>query len=432
MSKKWELPRRTFLKGLATSIALPYLECMLPGIRRSEAWGATPPLRVIFCYKPNGEYPGSWEAGGATLPYVLNSLTGSRAELTFIKGLRNTSVQSVSDGHAPRVGAFLSGASILRDVSKVTGAKTIDHIIAEARGKKALVLAGPYEYSVANDNGFNGSAFTNLSYTGPNTAAKIKKPVDLFNSLTAANSAPTATQQQQAALKAKKKSILDFVQDDANAKLANLGKSDKLKMDEYLNSVREMEKVVDQIPTVLTQSCTNGMATPPGSVDFVTHTKLMMDMLFMSMQCGHSEVASYLLDIEVGGGYMNNHSNSHYTENGDSPTKRQAYQDGNRWYLSQFAYLVDKFRNSQDSNGQSMLANSLLIYGTGTGDGNIHEPANLAMVIAGRAQGALHPASGRVLVKTDQRLANLMLTVLKIAGVNQASLGDSNGTFTDL
>lgn len=417
---KKKLSRRSFIRGAGITIALPYLESLLPLSAKAYAQGINAPLRFIVLYKPNGEYPGSWDLSSSTLPYVLSPLQSLKSEITFVTGLRNRVSEPYADGHAPRLSCFLTEGPLTASTSQVSNSRSIDQIIASAKGVEALTLSGPYEYGT--DNGFNGEYFSSLSWMGPRAAPKIKSPRILFDQLfSSGGSAPAPT----ALTKAYKKSVLDFAKDEAQRTISSLGKNDREKMDEYLTSLRELEVKINAHEGDVIQ-CQADTGRPADNNTFENHTKLMMDLLVRALQCGHTQIASYLLDVEVGNGYRRHHSVSHYT--GDSSYPQQ-YMDVNRWYIGQFADFLNKMKAVKEGDGD-LLSNSMIIYGNGIGNGDAHDTRNLGIIVAGKAQGQLTP--GRILNKSGQPLSSLMLTSLQKMGVNRNSFGGSSNPITDL
>lgn len=417
---KKNVSRRSFIKGAGVALALPYLESLLPLSSKAYAQALNTPLRLIVLYKPNGEYPGSWDLSSSTLPYVLSPLQSLKSDVTFVTGLRNRASEPYADGHAPRLSCFLTGGPLTASTSQVSNSKSIDQVIALSRGVEALTLSGPY--GSGTDNGFNGEYFSSLSWVGPRAAPKIKSPRVLFDQLfSAGGGTPAPTD----LAKAYKKSVLDFAKDEAQRTISSLGKSDREKMDEYLTSLRELEVKINAHEGEVIQ-CQADTGRPADNNTFENHTKLMMDLLVKAIQCGHTQVASYLMDVEVGNGYRRHHSVSHYT--GDSSYPQQ-YMDVNRWYISQFAYFLNKMKAVKEGDGD-LLTNSMIIYGNGIGNGDAHDTRNLGIIVAGKAKGQITP--GRILNKSGQPLSNLMLTALQKMGVNQSSFGGSSSPITDL
>jgi hypothetical protein len=415
------MPRRTFIRGLGVGLAMPFMDCMLPWASKALAQAAGKP-HLIVLYKPNGQFPGSWKVNNfAALPTMMQSLNGIKNEVTFIQGMNNRASAQYGDGHAPRLACFLTGGPITASTSNVIAPKSIDQIIADARATTALTVAGPFEYPT--DNGFNGEYFSSLSWKGPRAAQKIKSPRALFDSLFAN---PTPTVPNTAAInKVYKQSVLDFAKEEVARKMASLGSSDKKKLDEYLTGVREVEVAINKAETTVIQ-CTADTGRPLDNNGFEVHTKLMLDLIIKSLQCGRTDVVSYMFDTEVGNGYMDHHGVSHYSANSTYPQKLMSVD---QFYISQFAYFITKLNSIQTATG-SLLANSAVIFGSGTGDSDSHDPNDIPVLLAGRAGGLLTP--GKVLTKAGAPVSNLMLTMLNKMGVARTSFGDSTGQFADV
>ncbi|MGE4130306.1 MAG: DUF1552 domain-containing protein [Bdellovibrionales bacterium] len=423
---KKTLNRRTVLRGMGVTIGLPLLDCMLPGFSEKAMAQAVGGPRLVILYKPNGYYPGSWTVNNINaLPSVLQPLNAMRSEITVVQGMNNSASASYDDGHAPRLSCFLTGGPITPSTSTITAPKSIDQIIADSRGSDALTLSGPFSHGT--DNGFNGEYFSSLSWVGPRADTRIMSPRALFDQIFA-TAGGGGTPSSEIINQVYKKSILDYVKDEANRKMASLGTTDKAKLDEYLTGVREIEVKLGTV-TSTPMTCNEDIARPAASNGFETHTRLMMDLLIKALQCGRNDVVTYIMDPEVGNGYRNHHSVSHFNDNSTYP---QILQEIDRWYVEQYAYLIGKMNTIQEAGG-TMLANSCVILGSGSGGnpGEDHTTKNVPLVMAGSAKG-LFPNRGRVLNKSNVRLANFMLTLLNKYGVARSSFGDSNGTLADL
>lgn len=402
-------------------IALPFLECMIP-YSNALAQAAKSPLRLITLYKPNGELEGSWNISNNVLPYVLEPLAPMRSEITFIKGLANRVSEAYRDGHAPRLSCFLTSSPINASTSVVSGSQSIDQMIAQARGVNVLNIGGPFDQTTLN--GFNAEYFNNLSWVGPRAAPKIKSPRTVFNSIFG-SAGPAVPVTEENLRKLRKKSLLDHTMAETSRLVSSVGANDRQKLDEYLTSIREIERAIGVQETNV-QQCIADTGQPADNNTFEVHTKLMLDLIVKGMQCGKTQIATYLMDVEVGYGYKDHHHVSHHSENSAYP---QRYRDVNRWYATQLNYLLTKLQAVKETDG-TLLSNTFLIYGSGISDGDAHSARNLPILLAGRAQGLLTP--GRVLDKNGQPLANLMLTTLKKFGIARTSIGDSTMSWNDV
>lgn len=414
------LSRRTVIRGLGTTIALPLLDAMIPlSSALAQAVVASP--RLVFLYKPNGEARGTWDySGSGALPDVLSPLEALKSDFSLIKGLRNRASESYGDGHAPRLSCWLSGGPLpATDMweSTVNVGRSLDHRVADLLGGKVMYLVGPADHPT--DNGFNGAYFSNLSWTGPTPAARIRSPRALFTEIYGSGSVP-----ESAALAARQKkyknSILDYSQESTAALKAKLGKSDKVKLDEYLESLRETERLVNSEAVV---SCTTGAGMPGTNAgDFYQYTDAMLELLAQAMICGKNQVSSYLLDCEVSFSAESHHSYSHQESAADKAT----FIAINKKYVTRVAKFLQRLKDANEG-GASVLSKSIIVYGCGIGDGRDHSTDNLPMLVAGGGNGKLTP--GRVITAQDKSLNNLMLTVGQKMGMTITQWGpDSTGT----
>lgn len=411
------LSRRAVIRGLGTTIALPLLDAMIPfSSARAQSMIASP--RLVFLYKPNGEAAGTWDySGSGALPDVLSPLQTLKSDFTLIKGLRNFSSEPYADGHAPRLSCWLSGGPLPATdqwSSVINVGRSLDHRIADHLGGKVMYLVGPNDHPT--DNGFNGAYFSNLSWTGPSPAPRIRGPRALFDEIYGSGSV-----NESAALAARQKkyknSILDYAKDSTSQLMNRLGQSDRAKLGEYLESVREAEKKVnDQV----INSCVAQGARPGNESDFYAYTDLMLELLAQAMICGKNQVTSYLLDCEVSFGAEGHHGYSHQ----ESAADKQKFISINKKYVERVQKFLARLK-SQNEGGASVLSKSIIVYGCGIGDGRDHSTDNLPMLVAGGGNGALRP--GRTLSAPNSSLNNLMLAVARKMGLNLTKFG-TDGT----
>lgn len=411
------LSRRTVLRGLGTAISLPLLDAMIP-MSSALAQSTVLSPRLVFLYKPNGEARGTWDySGSGNLPSVLSPLQTLKSDFTLIQGLRNRASEIYADGHAPRLSCWLSGGPLPATnmwETTINVARTLDHQIADKLGGQVMYLVGPNDHPT--DNKFNGAYFSNLSWTGPSPAPRIRGPRALFDEIYGTGSVPESAQ-LAARQKKYKNSILDYAQDSTTALMAKLGKSDKAKLNEYLESVREAEKRVNNETIV---ACTPGSARPTNPTDFYTYTDLMLELLAQALICGKNQVTSYLLDCEVSFGAEGHHGYSHQ----ESAADKAKFLEINQKYVVRVQKFLARLK-AQNEGGSSVLSKSIVVYGCGIGDGRDHSTDNLPMLVAGGGNGKLRP--GRTLSAPNSSLNNLMLAVGQKMGLTITKFG-TDGT----
>ncbi|MBX3019665.1 MAG: DUF1552 domain-containing protein [Bdellovibrionaceae bacterium] len=413
------MSRRTVIRGLGTALSLPLLDAMIP-LSSALAQGVVASPRLVFLYKPNGEARGTWNySGSGSLPSVLSPLQNLKSDFTLIHGLRNRASEIYADGHAPRLSCWLSGGPLPatdRWETTINVGRTLDHRVADHLGGQVMYLVGPNDHPT--DNKFNGAYFSNLSWTGPSPAPRIRGPRALFNEIYGSGSAPESAQ-LAARQKKYKNSILDYAQDSTSALMSKLGKSDQAKLNEYLESVREAEKRVNSEPVV---ACTTGAGQPSNPTDFYAYTDLMLELLAQAMICGKNQVTSYLLDCEVSFGAEGHHGYSHQ----ESAADKAKFLDINQKYVTRLQKFLARLK-AQNEGGASVLSKSIVVYGCGIGDGRDHSTDNLPMIVAGGGAGKLRP--GRVITAQDSSLNNLMYTIARKMGLTISKFGtDGNQT----
>lgn len=401
------LSRRTVIRGLGTSIALPLLDAMIP-LSSALAQTVVAKPRLVFLYKPNGEARGTWDySGSGPLPDVLSPLQSLRSDFTLIKGLRNNASENYNDGHAPKLSCWLSGGPLPATgmyESIVNVGRSLDHQVADLLQTRVMYLVGPNDHPT--DNGFNSAYFSNLSWTGPTPAGRIRGPRAMFTEIYGSGSVMEG-EALAARQKKYKNSILDYSQESTAALKAKLGKSDKVKLDEYLESLRETERVVN---AVTARTCTTNANAPTNPTDFYVYTDTMLELLAQAMICGKNQVASYLLDCEVSFGAEGHHSYSHQ----ESPADKAMFIAINKKHIIHLQKFMQRLKNANEG-GASVLAKSIIVYGAGIGDGRDHSIDNLPMLVAGGGNGTLTP--GRMITAQEMSHNHLMFTIARKMGM---------------
>lgn len=408
------LSRRTVLQGLGTSIALPLLDGMIP-LKSALAQAVVTTPRAIFIYQPNGGRPGTWNY---TPSGVLGNLSSLSSDISIVTGLNNTASAPYNDGHSVRLSCFLSGGPLAAPnlATTVNVPKSIDQRIADARGVKVMNVVGPYEHGT--DNMVNGAYFSHLSWMGPSPAPKINHPSALFDDLYASVSVD-ANAARAAEKMARRISILDFAKESTATLRTKLSASDKVRLDEYLASIRETEKVIDTT-TPAAPVCTTAAPRPSSAIAyddayFLNFTNAMFSLIANAMICNKTSVASYLLNAEVSWMPGDHHTHSHQ----EDPDAIAKFLVGNRQYAALVATFLTKLKNATEGSS-NVLNNSIVLYGCGIGDGRDHTATNLPIIIAGGGAGSITP--GRTIAGNGP-LNNLMLTIGKKMGLAINSFG---------
>jgi hypothetical protein len=439
------ISRRTVLKGLGTAVALPFLEAMVPAIGRAAPVTGVAPKRMAFFYVPNGVNLDHWvpkEVGeGFTLPTTLEPLEAFRKEFSVLSGLTLDGARPHGDGggdHARAMASFLTGAH----PKKTHGADiktgvSVDQVAAQRVGLRtrfpSLELGLERGAQAGNcDSGYSCAYSSNLSWRGEATPnAKEVDPRQVFDRLFASSSKDESDAARAKRLQYKK-SILDFVQDDATSLKGQLGSNDQRKLDEYLSALRELEVRLDRVEKA---GPAGANAVPTGNrpsgipKEFEDHARLMMDLLVTAFQGDVTRIATLA--------YANDGSNRSYrsigapeghhdlSHHGKNKEKLEKLAKINRFHIQQFAYLMEKLKGIPEGDG-TLLDNCMLVYGSGISDGDRHNHDDLPILLAGKGGGALR--SGRhVVYKKETPLSNLYVSMLDWMGTPVEKFGDSTG-----
>lgn len=446
--------RRHFLRGLGACIALPAFQSLVPGsllaagtTTRLATTATGAPLRTAFLYFPNGAIPSAWwpeNAGdGFKLSPTLQPLEGVRQQIQLLGGLDHKNATAGPDGagdHARANGTFLTGVRMKKSASDIRAGISIDQVMARAlrqhtRFPSLELTCEKTRNSGACDSGYACAYQFNVSWSSPTTPMTPEaNPRQAFERLFGAGSPGqrAASLQQR---RREQRSILDFITDDARAMQRRLDATDKDKLDQYLTGVRELELRIqrsEQLGAVQDPSA----QTPTGiPASYAEHVQLMFDLLVLAFQTDSTRVATLLLahdgsnrsfkDIGISDGH---HELSHHM--GDAEKIRKLCEI-DRWYVGQLAKFLGKLDATKDSDGKSLLHNSMILYGCGNADGNRHSHVNLPLVLAGGGGGTLTP--GRYVKHGSVPASNLFLSLADRMGVpNLERFGDSSGRLKDI
>jgi hypothetical protein len=447
--------RRRFLRGVGVCLALPALETFLPRRLMAAATSGEPalattatgaPLRSAFIYFPNGAIPASWAPSGTGKEYVLSETLAPLAELKdkiqVFGGLTDLSAVGGPDGggdHARATGTFLTGVRI-----KKTGGKdfhagiSVDQVMAQQVGLiapfRSLELScDSIRNAGACDTGYSCVYQHNLAWSSPTTPVTPEiNPRQLFERLFGAGTRSERKQNFQVRVE-QQRSILDFVRDDSLSLEKELSGHDRDKLDEYCASVRDIEQRLEHREKFRTADADAPAYGVPRK--FSEYVRLMYDMLHLAFQSDCTRIATFMLagdgsnrnfsEIGVSEGH---HSLSHH-RNDPETMKKVAKID--HWYVEQLAYFLAKMESTKDVDGNSLLHNSMIVYGSGHCDGNRHTHVNLPIILAGAGGGALTP--GRYVKHRAAPMTNLYLSLIDRTGVkNVQNLGDSTGRLSNI
>jgi hypothetical protein len=438
---KKSLSRRTLLRGTGAAVALPLLDAMLPSMAQA-ATPATAPPRLSYVYIPMGANIAEWTPPGGAGPLqklspTLGSLEPFKDRLTVVSNLENKNAYSAGN-HATANAGFLSAAKAkMTEGSDYELATTADQIAAKQIGKDtvlpSLELAMDLLTTVGDcDNGFACVYQNNLSWSSPTTPLPtIAHPRVAFERLFGEGG---SAEERRAELR-KNASILDWVTEDMARLNRELGATDKQKVDQYLESLREVERRIQRAEQQTQDSPLPDLDRPVGvPASYEEHAKLMIDLQTLAFQGDITRVITFQLARETSnrtypeiGVPDPHHPTSHHS---NDPLKLAKLAKINAFHISLFGYYLERLRSTPEGDG-NLLDNSALVCGSGMGNPDVHDHANLPILVAGGAGGRL---KGGLHVKHDDPmpLANLHLTLLDKLGVRMDKFGDSTGRIEEL
>jgi len=425
--KRPTLSRRTVLRGAGATLALPLLEIMQSRSYAAGASPARPPVRAGFFYIPNGVVQRAWhpvdEGKNFTLSPSLQPLTTVRDHISLYTKLDRVKVAG-TDGHAQAGACWLSSAA--PDELSPAGyplKKTVDQIMAEEAGKhtafRSLELScNPYE-----DNR-ESVYFDNISWYGHGHVARsLRDPQAVFNRL-------FAVKEHQ-----EHGSVLDLVLDDAKSLDRDLGVVDRGKLDEYMESIRAVEKQIERVTKRQAEIDKLRIAPPTKPWQAMTREEfiqVMGDLMILAFRTDLTRVCTIMSSPERWGSPLtvhglfdkpvDHHGMTHGQGNEHVRTKLEALD---QFHIQQFATLVAKMATVKEGEG-TLLDNSMFLLGSGISDGSLHVYTDLPTVIAGRGGGAI-TANHHLKSASGTPIANLWLSMIQVMGVKASKLGDSTG-----
>jgi hypothetical protein len=437
------LARRTFLRGMGTAVALPFLDAMTPAFAAKTASKA--PIRMAFVYVPNGMDMKSWtpdyEGKLTDLPRTLKPLEPFKRDITVLGNLTHNNGRALLDGagdHGRCCGSYLTGVQPRKSAVDIKCGVSCDQIVANKIGKDTRfpsLEVGLEDARQAGDcdSGYSCAYTNNLAWRSETQPLPpILDPRMLFERLFGNGVAlPPEARARQAKYR---RSILDFVTDDTKKLQSNLGPTDRRKLDEYLSSIREIERQLTKAETDNAQIDPH-MEKPYGvPADFAEHFKLMTDMITVAFQADLTRVLTFLVtregtsrpyrEIGIPDGH---HPLTHHR---NDPALMEKVAQINEYQMRQFAGWIEKL-NSIKEGDRSLLDNSMIVYGAGLADGNRHSHEDLPTLIAGSGGGYLKTGR-RIVYRRETPMSNLFLNLMDRMGVPAEHFGDSTGRLDGL
>ena len=446
-NKSVYLPRRTFLRGLGVTIALPFLECMMPRVSKAAGVGG-PARRMVFMYYPNGMDMQNWTPKGTgdqfELPSILQPFEPLKKDISVLSGLAHVQARALGDGagdHARANACFLTGVH----PRKTSGADiqvgiSADQVAALEIGKNTRIssLEMSCETSLRQagscDSGYACAYQNNISWRNENSPMPaIGDPRLIFERLFSSSDEDPDLVAGRALRESCRGSILDVVAADAKAFQRNLGATDRRKVEEYLTGLRETEMAIQQETKFKAAELAKPRPTmekPEGiPTEFPDHVKMMYDLMALAMQNDSTRIITMMVQHEGSnrpypfiGVTEGHHDLSHH---GNSAEKKAKIAQINRFHMEQTAYFLGKLKEMKEGYG-TVLDNSMIVIGSAIADGNAHQHHDLPVILAGGGGGSLKPGR-HVDYQKETPMTNLYLSLLDRMGVKADKLGDSTG-----
>ena len=435
------IPRRSFLRGLGAAVALPMLDSMTPAFSAP----LKAPVRMGFVYVPNGMDFRNWqldyEGKLGTLSRIMKPLEPLRDEITVFGNLTHNNGRALLDGpgdHGRCCGSYLTGIQPKKSMADIHAGISCDQIVANRIGKQTRFPSlelGMEDARQAGDcdSGYSCAYTNNLAWRSETQPLPPElDPRALFERMFGADA---GLKPEERKLRNKfRRSILDFVSEDTRKLERDLGPTDRRKLDEYLSSIREIERQLDRAEKDNAQ-INPGMAEPYGvPADFAEHFKLMTDMLTVALRADLSRVFTFLVtregtsrsyrEIGIPDGH---HPLTHHR---NDPALMEKVSQINTYHVQQFAGWVEKLKSIKEGDG-TLLDNSMIVYGAGLCDGNRHSHEDLPTLIAGRGGNYFKPGR-RIVMRRETPMSNLFMTMMDRMDVNVDHFGDATGRINGL
>ncbi len=437
---KKALPRRTFLRGAGTVLALPLLDAMIPAATALANTPARPVPRLGFVFVPMGTDHARWTPKGGEildeLSPILSPLENLKDKITVVTNLE---LQNSYPGtHDTSNSGFLSAAFAKHtESSDYHSGTTIDQIAAKQIGQETRLPSLELSMDInplagVCNNGYACVYQNSISWSSPTTPLPSEAhPRLVFERLFGEGSTP----EERAALLRSRASLLDSFHADIAQLKGKVGTGDKNRVDQYLETIREIERQIQRAEEADEEEFSTDMDRPVGvPAEFGDHATLLYDLQLLALQADITRVISFQFTRELTnrtypqiGVPEPHHPTSHH---GNDPAKLEKIAKIGQYHVAFFAEFLEKLKATPDGDG-SLLDNTIYLYGSGMGNPSLHDHANLPILVAGGTSAGLR--GGRhIRYENGTPLANLHLTLLNRIGVDVAAFGDSNGKIEDL
>lgn len=438
------ISRRAVLRGAGVTLALPFLESAEPLLGAARHASRRDPVRLATLFHPNGVYPPNWDPEGAgrdfKLSRILEPLAPVRGEVSVISNLGTG-----AKGHVGATSAFLTGTPLHKKaagrINTPSMGTSLDQYVAERVGRNhniASLEVGTEPPRSGGENGLAISFANTVSWRSDSTKVDPEiEPQAVFDRLFGVSKKTRQRLEDEA-------SIIDFVLEDAKALRAGGSARDRHKLDEFLGSVRDVEKRIDRnLSPANAETAWKPLVEPelyrpeagiPATRD--EHVRQMLDLIVLAFQTNTTRVATFMMAhgfsrqnfTFIEGVNGDHHSISHHKED---PKLTEPYTLVSRWYVSQLVYLVERLQSVQERDGKTLLDNTMVLYGSALKNGNGHTTQNLPVLLAGRGGGSLNPGR-RIVLPEETPLTNLHLTLAQNMGIETERFNTSTGSINEL
>ena len=429
--------RRTMLRGMGAALALPWMES-LSTVARAASKSSKAPVRMCFWYVPNGVHLPTWfpqrEGTLVDLPETLRPLSFAREYLNCFHGLTHNTALTNGDtegcGHGQGAASFLTGAQAYKTQDAVRVGISADQVYARHVGSETRFSSlelGCESARSGNAFGYSGTYKTHISWRTPTSPAPYEmNPKVVFDRLFTKGS-NSLTQATIADRDYYRRSMLDYVMDDASRIRTRVAKTDQRKLDQYLTGVREVERRIQQSSSL---KLTGTDFPRPAGIpeDFDEHLRLMCDLMVLAFQTDSTRASSFMVTKEATDrnypwlGFTDGHHElSHHAGVAE---KNRKLREIDRYHIAILGYMIEKMMAVEEADGKSLLDNSMVLFGSGISDGDRHDHINLPVIVVGKGGGTLR-AGQHLKCRPETPMSNLLLAMLKQAGVPVDQFGDS-------
>ena len=444
---KKHIPRRMFLQGVGVTMGLPLLDSMIPAQTPLAKTAASPNVRMGLCFIPHGAVMSNWtpaQEGPLVLSRILSPLEPFKQNVVVVSNLAHAMAAPGGPGdnggdHTRSPAVFLNGVHPKRtDGADIQAGVTIDQMAAAKIGQQtplpSLELATEDFSGLVGscDVGFSCTYMNTISWRTPTTPLPMEiNPRVVFDRLFGDG----ATAEERLARIEQQRSILDAVSNQVRRLEGKLGATDRTRVSEYLETVREIERRI-QLSEKQNSNADLSVPVSPSGIpdDHQAHSKLMLDLMAISFQADITRISTFMMAREVSyrtfpmlGISEGFHPASHHQNNAE---RLENLTKINTYHVSLIAHLLDRLKNTPDGDG-TLLDHSLILFGSGMSNSNVHNHSPLPVLVAGGAAGKLK--GGRhIQYPENTPMSNLLLTILQKVGVERQSVGDSTGILSEV